>query len=185
MKYSNKFMVFVLSVLFGYGVDTSAYTYTIANMTDRDIKVQFHYAFGTLGKKNNWIKAYDTRTFKFGGWEIGLCLTKIIATSFDGRKNHWIKLPVSLKVIDRQLFNGTKNVIKKFGGAVRKMGKAAALAGPEGVAVTGAINGLTRIVDAAVETWAISFCRSRDFIFILDYDRRTKLNRVYGLMPPD
>jgi len=184
MKYLNKLMVFFLFMLFSYGIDTSAYTYTITNLTGKDVKVDLHYLFGKLAK-NKPILPYDTRKFRFGGWKIGLCLTKIIAKSFDRQKNRWITLPVPIKIIDAQLFNDTKNVIGKLNAAVRNIGKVAALAGPEGKAIISAINGLTEVVDSATEMWSISLCRGRDFVLVEDYDPLFKMNKIYALTPPE
>ena len=80
MKYRNKLMVFFLSLLFSYGIDTFGYTYTITNMTGRDVMVRLDYAFGTLNKQADLVEKYDTREFLFGGWKAGLCLTKIMVS---------------------------------------------------------------------------------------------------------
>jgi len=77
MKYFNKWMVFFLFVLIGYGVDTFTYTYKIYNGTDKDVKVQLRWTSGNLGKEKV-IRAGSRHTFHIGGWEIGLCLYKIM-----------------------------------------------------------------------------------------------------------
>ncbi len=183
MKYLNKLMVFCLSMLFGYGVDTFGYTYTIANMTDRDVNVQLHRIGGTLNKESgSWVGAYRTRKLHFGN---AYCLSKIIAKSLDTNIGKDIELPVPIKIIDRQLFDATKDVIGKFTEAVKAVGKVAALAGPAGKAIATAIQGLPELVSSIGDIWKISFCRSRDFIFILDYDPVVKIDRIYALTPPE
>ena len=77
MKCLNKLMVFFLSLLFSYGIDTFGYTYTITNMTGRKVKVQLDWAWGELTNGGAIIGSYDTRTLHFGGWDAGLCLTEI------------------------------------------------------------------------------------------------------------
>jgi len=185
MKCLNKLIVFFLFMLFGYGVDTFAYTYSIANMTSRDVKVQLHWVWGELTDRNEPIDSYATRRLHFEGSKTGLCLSKIIASSFDEKKNHWIELPVPIKIIDRQLFDGTKDTIGKFTNAVKEIGELAALAGPTGKAIAAAIQTLPELVSSIGEIWSISFCRSRDFIFILDYDPVIKIDRIYALTPPE
>ena len=186
MKYLNKLMVFFLFMLFSYGVDTFAYTYSIANMTGRGVNVQLHWVKDTLNRKGGtWVNAFDTRKFNFGGWQVGLCLNKIIAKSFDEQKDHWIELPVPIKIIDRQLFDDTKDIIGRFTNAVKEIGKVVALAGAAGKAVATAVQALPELVSSVQEIWSISFCRGRDFILILDYDPLIKMNRIHALTPPE
>jgi len=78
MKHLDKLMVFSLFMLFSYGVDTFAYTYSLANMTGKEVKVRLYYVFGELTNKNELIRSHDTRRFRFGGLKIGLCLTKVM-----------------------------------------------------------------------------------------------------------
>ena len=185
MKCHNKLMVFFLFMLFGYGVDAFSYTYTFANMTDRDVKVRLHYAFGELTDRNEPISSYATHKFSFEGWEVGLCLTKIIVSSFDEKIGKWIELPAPMKMIDRNSFDHTQDAIRKFDEAVGEIGKSAALAGPSGKLITTAIKGLAQLVDASTEIWAVSLCRSRDFIFVLDHDQTIRMDRIYALTPPE
>jgi len=184
MKYRNKLMVFFLFMLFSYGADTSAYTFSFANMTGRDVKVKLHYVFGGLGKAKE-IEAYDTHKFRFIKEKSILCLSKIIAKSFDEDKGKFIELPVPVKFIDREFFDITKDAIEKFNEGVREIGKVALLAGKEGIAIKAVIDGLTQVANAAVAMHAISFCRSRDFILILDYDEMFKIDKIYALTPPE
>jgi len=114
VKYFNKLGVFFVFMLFSHGVDTFAYTYTVANMSGRDVKVRLHYMFGTLNKNDGFIEADDTREFSFGGLKSGLCLSKMVVSSFNEDKKKWIKLSVPIKIIDRELFNETKDVIERF-----------------------------------------------------------------------
>ena len=86
MKYNGKLMVFFLFMLFSYGSDIFGYTFTITNMTGRDVKVELRWVLGKLnkkGKNDNFIKKYDTYKFRLGGWETGLCLTKIMVSIQD------------------------------------------------------------------------------------------------------
>jgi len=81
MKYFNKSIVFLVFMLFGYGVDTFAFKYKISNQTGRDIKVQLHYAFGKLNEKAIFIFSRGVNIFVFKGWLSGLCLTKIMVST--------------------------------------------------------------------------------------------------------
>jgi len=83
VRYFNRTMVFFLFVLFGYGIDIFAYTYKITNRTGRDVKVGLYYAFGQLTNHAHLIKPDGTSKLKFGGWEGGLCLTKIMVWAKD------------------------------------------------------------------------------------------------------
>jgi len=77
MKYFNKLMVFFLFMLFGYGVDTFAPTYTIFNMTGKNIEVKPYFFSETTGKggigEAQLIRSNDTYRFS----EPDTCLTKI------------------------------------------------------------------------------------------------------------
>lgn len=184
MKYLNKTVVFFLFMLVSFGVDISAYTYTIANMTGRDVKVRLHYELGKLNKQEDPIESYDTHIFSFTGGKIGACLTQIVVSSFDEEVNHLITLTAPIKVIDRELFDATIQSIKEFNTSVKKLGKLAALLGPTGVAVGVAIDALADVVEATTGLYVSSLCRSRDFILVVDYDPVIKLNRVYALTHP-
>jgi len=188
MKYLNKLMVFFLFMLFSYGVDTSAYTYSFANMSGRDVRMELHWVFGKLdkkGKNDKLIKKYETHKFHLGGWETGLCLTKIIALSYDPEKKHLIELPVPIKIVDRKSFDRTKTAIGQFNKAVKEIGKGAALVGPKGKILSGVISGVADLASILPEIWAVSLCRSRDFILVLDYDELLKIDKIYALTPPE
>lgn len=84
MKYFNKLMVFFLFLLFNYGVDTFAYTYTIFNETYEDLKVQLYSTFGKLGHPRIIKSAGDRKfSFKFPDSRFGVCLTKIVVSTKD------------------------------------------------------------------------------------------------------
>jgi len=80
MKNLNKLTAFFLFILFSYGVDTFSYTYTVANMTGENVKVQLYYAFGKLGKAKV-IVTDAMHKFSFKGLIEGpKCLSKIKAS---------------------------------------------------------------------------------------------------------
>jgi len=85
MNYFNKRMVFLVLMLFGYGIDALAYTYTIVNQTGRDVKVQLHYDEVVRiephirpGNTDDLIKQGDTLRSIF---RAGLCLNKIMVST--------------------------------------------------------------------------------------------------------
>jgi len=90
-----------------------------------------------------------------------------------------------MKIVDRDLFNETKSVIRKFNDAVKNIGKVAALAGPKGKILSEVIGGVADFADSLPEIWVVSLCRSRDFILVLDYDELFKIDKIYALTPPE
>ena len=84
MKYFNKLMVFFVFMLFGYGVDTFAYTYKITNKTNRDVKVQLYSTFGKLGHPRI-IKSGSKHKFSFifPDSRFGFCLYEIMVSTKD------------------------------------------------------------------------------------------------------
>jgi len=80
MKYFNKLIVFFLFILFGYGIETFGYTFTIVNMTGKDVKVRLKWAWGELTNKAHLIKPSSTSKLSFTGIEAFLCLTKIMVS---------------------------------------------------------------------------------------------------------
>jgi len=104
MKHFNKLMAFFAFMLFSYGVDTLAYTFTFVNKTGRDVKVQLYSAFGKLNKNPSFIKSGGTHSLKFTGWSSGLCLTKVtVSTESSGK---WGKQKEAKKKFFRR--NGTE-----------------------------------------------------------------------------
>ena len=184
MNYLNKAMILFLFMLASFGIDISAYTYTIANFTGRDVKVRLHYAFGKLNKQNDLIEAYDTKAFSFKGGKIGLCLTSIWVTSFDEEKGKLITLPAPMKFVDDEYYEAVGRAIKEFSKAVKEIGEQAAVFGPKGEIAAAVIAGLADAVEASKGLFDVSLCRGRDFMLIVDYDPVIKLDRVYALTSP-
>jgi len=85
MKYFNKLMVFFVLMLFGYGVDTFAYTYKITNKTGKNVKVQLHSVFGKLGHPRI-IGSGSKHKFSFTDIRFGLCLDGITVSTKESGK---------------------------------------------------------------------------------------------------
>ncbi len=189
MKYSNKTMIFFLFMLASFGVDVSAYTYTIANFTGRDVTVQLHQALsfvdkGKLTKKDVLIEAYDTKVLSFGKGQALLCLTKIWVTSFDEKKGKYTTLPAPMKFVDDEYYEAVGSAITAFGDAVNKGVEGIKQLGPKGKVAAAVIAGLTDAVEASKGLFDVSLCRGRDFMLIVDYDPVIKSDRVYALVSP-
>ena len=109
MKYLNKLMVFCLSMLFGYGVDTFGYTYTITNMSGRDIRVQLY-------RRSKLIKSGSKRKFIITSIypRFDSCLKKITELNLDKKKNRYIHLPIPMKIIDHRLFDKAENALDQL-----------------------------------------------------------------------
>ena len=129
-----------------------------------------------------------------------ICLSKLTGSSFDEEKDHWMpktgSMPVPIKIVDRTLFDETKSAISSFNKGVERMGKITAILGPLGDAVNNAIGGLADTVEGIIGLTAVSFCKDRDFILVLDemfaggkaiMDPTTGQSflRVYALTPPE
>jgi len=159
MKYCNKLMIFYLFLLFGYGIDTFGYTYTISNMTGRDVKVLLYWDLGRLTNRSALIAAYDTRKLSFGGWEAGLCLTKIMVWMQDSTGKWWGP-------------EEAKMVILKDKGRFKDI-KESGLVG--------------NLVIGAIELFGFSLCQSRDFILVrlLVDDRGRISKKMYAITDID
>ena len=207
MKYSNKIMIIFLFMLASFGRDIAAYTFTFTNMTGRDVKVQLHYAFGSLNKEPELIEAYDSRKFSFKGIRLGLCLSKLTVASFDEEKDKWIPLsgamPMPIKIVDDTLFEETRSAIGAFNKEIKSLtdagvSVATAVGSVKGTiiakAVSKAIDGLADTVEGAMGLVKVSFCKSRDFILVLDemiiggkplMIAGEPMMRVFALTPPE
>ena len=167
MKRFNKMMVFFLFMLAGFSRDISAWGFTFVNMTGTDVKIQLLHSFGTI-EKTRVITPFESYKFSSNGW----CLARLKGSHFDEEKNKWQPLraliPVPIKLVNRELFNATKNAIGELGQAITQVGRLAAIAGPKGILAAGAIAGLASTARAGASLYEISFCRSREFMLILD-----------------
>jgi len=91
MKNLNKLTAFFLFILFSYGVDTFSYTYTVANMTGENVKVQLYHTYGKLNDEPELIMKDVTKRFSFRGSKVGSCLSEI-RVSKKKKSGKWGKL---------------------------------------------------------------------------------------------
>ena len=167
MSHFNKPMVLFLFTLFGYGVNTFAYTYTIFNMTHEHITVQLHlysYKRGKLVKQSQLINRYGTHKFSF--LEPDLCLTGINTSP--------------IKKVNRKLFDKAKNALEQFNKAEkkRKEGGYKNVWNPESIELKKTIAELKSHTRNAGGLITLGFCEDRKFMII-----KTKLNQLYALTP--
>ncbi len=125
-------------MLLGYGKGLLGYTFTVANMTRQDVKVQLRHAFGALNKEAELIKPFETKFFSFKGGKTSLCLSKIMVST--KQAGEWVKPEkATIKVVTNEQF---KDLID--------------------------IDVVGDIVAQALRWWGVNMCRDRDFILIID-----------------
>ncbi len=139
--FNKKIMLLSLIVLLGYGKGLFGYTFTVANMTRRDVKVQLYWSWkGALNKEPRLIKSFETHEFswKFPNSKFGLCLTRIMVST--EQEGEWLEpKEATIQIVtDEQL---SKLVHIEVVGD---------------------------IVAQALRWWGVSMCRDRDFILITD-----------------
>ncbi len=176
MKCLNKIMVFFLFMLFSYGLDISAYTYTVTNLTGRDVKVQLNWLNGKLNEEAELIRPYGTKIFSFKGLN---CLYKIIVSSFDEEEGKWITLLAPFRATDSKQFSKTQNAALEFNKLLKNVGEKLAIVYLEEMDISQ--EGLVGIVEASRVLSARNFCKDRDFILVLNYDPIIRFKRVFAL----
>ncbi len=182
MKCLNKIMIFFLFMLFSYGVDISAYTYTISNLTGRDVKIELRWMNGKLNEEAELIRPYGIHKFSFKGTKGSKCLYKIMVSSFDKDEGMEITLVAPFRDVGEELFGELTNYVLEFNQAVKEIGEELAIVKLEEMEVEQ--GGLAGALEASKVLYTRNFCKDRNLVLVLDYDPIIRLNRVYTLTPP-